>query len=416
MVHCCLNLVVNFPSFLPPHLPTHAPRPIVAEMMSTPDATAECPICGRTIPVVEQSAHVDECLSLGMINEERSRQPPAPPPQAPQAPAAPPRNYAAAAAAAAPGRGDPGANLRVGVRGRAFSRTELEGRMAQLRMTITRDEAVRPPNTAAAVADVPTGRALVDAEVARLTGPSGCPFTGRCKVRGDPFQLAAHYVQNHAKSKMKDRKCPVCRLSLGTNMRGPTGRVTLVRHLREEHGSVVDDPAAAKAAFVARMRGNARLEDQLRGQAVAAVTAEATRAHRTAQARLRHSRRLLATYEEAMTALEEAIATANARVAPPAAVPAVAGGGAPPPGQPPRSVTSVTNRDLGECVICFDDMESGSEVTRLECLCTFHRSCITEWFNTKASCPTHADDGIAMYLSNFGADGSGGGGGATSTT
>lgn len=44
-----------------------------------------------------------------------------------------------------------------------------------------------------------------------------------------------------------------------------------------------------------------------------------------------------------------------------------------------------------ECVICFEEFQSGDEMGRLECLCRFHRTCIRSWWATKGpgSCPTH---------------------------
>lgn len=44
-----------------------------------------------------------------------------------------------------------------------------------------------------------------------------------------------------------------------------------------------------------------------------------------------------------------------------------------------------------ECVICFEEFETGDEMGRMECLCKFHRKCIRQWWDTKGvgSCPTH---------------------------
>lgn len=47
--------------------------------------------------------------------------------------------------------------------------------------------------------------------------------------------------------------------------------------------------------------------------------------------------------------------------------------------------------NLGECVICFEDLEPGETVGRLECLCVYHEKCILDWFSRKGagSCPVH---------------------------
>lgn len=44
-----------------------------------------------------------------------------------------------------------------------------------------------------------------------------------------------------------------------------------------------------------------------------------------------------------------------------------------------------------ECVICFEEFETGDEMGRMECLCKFHRHCIRAWWEKKGvgSCPTH---------------------------
>ncbi|TPX75968.1 hypothetical protein CcCBS67573_g02756 [Chytriomyces confervae] len=43
----------------------------------------------------------------------------------------------------------------------------------------------------------------------------------------------------------------------------------------------------------------------------------------------------------------------------------------------------------GECVICFNDMEIGERVARLNCLCLYHETCIKSWFKKKGACPVH---------------------------
>ncbi|CCH60153.1 hypothetical protein TBLA_0C03510 [Henningerozyma blattae CBS 6284] len=40
--------------------------------------------------------------------------------------------------------------------------------------------------------------------------------------------------------------------------------------------------------------------------------------------------------------------------------------------------------DQNECPICFEEMEPGTKVGRLECFCVFHYDCIKAWFNKKA--------------------------------
>ncbi|AGO09952.1 AaceriAAL039Cp [[Ashbya] aceris (nom. inval.)] len=39
---------------------------------------------------------------------------------------------------------------------------------------------------------------------------------------------------------------------------------------------------------------------------------------------------------------------------------------------------------LPECPICFEDMEPGQKVGRLECLCVFHNECIQMWLERKS--------------------------------
>ncbi|KAJ3070890.1 hypothetical protein HDU98_006091 [Podochytrium sp. JEL0797] len=42
-----------------------------------------------------------------------------------------------------------------------------------------------------------------------------------------------------------------------------------------------------------------------------------------------------------------------------------------------------------ECVICFEELEVGERVARLNCLCIYHEACIKSWFKKKSSCPVH---------------------------
>ncbi|KAK7950988.1 Zinc finger- FYVE-type [Apiospora aurea] len=49
--------------------------------------------------------------------------------------------------------------------------------------------------------------------------------------------------------------------------------------------------------------------------------------------------------------------------------------------------------DSAECTICLEEFEEGVPMARLECLCRFHRSCITAWFvNHPGRCPVHQHD------------------------
>ncbi|KAI9773172.1 MAG: hypothetical protein M1840_008293 [Geoglossum simile] len=51
---------------------------------------------------------------------------------------------------------------------------------------------------------------------------------------------------------------------------------------------------------------------------------------------------------------------------------------------------------VAECVICFEDIEVGAEMARLECLCKFHKVCVQKWWDTKGrgACPVHQDNGF----------------------
>ncbi|GAA5890302.1 hypothetical protein JCM8208_002772 [Rhodotorula glutinis] len=42
-----------------------------------------------------------------------------------------------------------------------------------------------------------------------------------------------------------------------------------------------------------------------------------------------------------------------------------------------------------ECAVCFDDFAVGDTISRLVCLCTFHRHCIDDWLSRGHSCPVH---------------------------
>lgn len=49
-------------------------------------------------------------------------------------------------------------------------------------------------------------------------------------------------------------------------------------------------------------------------------------------------------------------------------------------------------KNLGECVICFEEFHHNDSVGRLECLCVYHEKCILDWFARKGAgeCPVHA--------------------------
>ncbi|QUC19672.1 uncharacterized protein UV8b_03913 [Ustilaginoidea virens] len=50
--------------------------------------------------------------------------------------------------------------------------------------------------------------------------------------------------------------------------------------------------------------------------------------------------------------------------------------------------------DDAECTICLEEFAVGVSMARLECLCRFHRACISAWFETRPGrCPVHQHDG-----------------------
>ncbi|CAI4058833.1 hypothetical protein SKDZ_04G5130 [Saccharomyces kudriavzevii ZP591] len=51
---------------------------------------------------------------------------------------------------------------------------------------------------------------------------------------------------------------------------------------------------------------------------------------------------------------------------------------------PPITSGDENGSVIKECPICFEDMEPGEKVGRLECLCVFHYKCIKDWFHKKA--------------------------------
>ncbi|KAK6948284.1 hypothetical protein Daesc_010049 [Daldinia eschscholtzii] len=51
--------------------------------------------------------------------------------------------------------------------------------------------------------------------------------------------------------------------------------------------------------------------------------------------------------------------------------------------------------DSAECTICLEEFEVGVPMARLECLCRFHRACITAWFvEHPGRCPVHQHDSL----------------------
>ncbi|KAK7924355.1 FYVE zinc finger-domain-containing protein [Apiospora marii] len=75
------------------------------------------------------------------------------------------------------------------------------------------------------------------------------------------------------------------------------------------------------------------------------------------------------------------------------------GHGTPPPraarrtGMFPYVATEKDCVDSAECTICLEEFKEGVPMARLECLCRFHRSCITAWFvNHPGRCPVHQHD------------------------
>lgn len=69
-------------------------------------------------------------------------------------------------------------------------------------------------------------------------------------------------------------------------------------------------------------------------------------------------------------------------------------------GEPPRRTgmfpylaTEKDCVDSAECTICLEEFEVGVPMARLECLCRFHRACISAWFvNHPGRCPVHQHD------------------------
>jgi hypothetical protein len=53
--------------------------------------------------------------------------------------------------------------------------------------------------------------------------------------------------------------------------------------------------------------------------------------------------------------------------------------------------------DDAECTICLEEFTVGIPMARLECLCRFHKSCISAWFvNHPGRCPVHQHGGFGF--------------------
>ena len=46
-----------------------------------------------------------------------------------------------------------------------------------------------------------------------------------------------------------------------------------------------------------------------------------------------------------------------------------------------------TDSDLGECIICYEDMGSGECVSLISCGHAFHPLCLNAWFLKREVCP-----------------------------
>ncbi|KAM0250556.1 hypothetical protein ACHAQJ_008566 [Trichoderma viride] len=70
----------------------------------------------------------------------------------------------------------------------------------------------------------------------------------------------------------------------------------------------------------------------------------------------------------------------------------------PPPRRTGMYTYAATEKDCiddAECTICLEEFTVGIPMARLECLCRFHRSCISAWFvNHPGRCPVHQHDGF----------------------
>jgi len=52
----------------------------------------------------------------------------------------------------------------------------------------------------------------------------------------------------------------------------------------------------------------------------------------------------------------------------------------------------VLTDDKGECIICFEELEKGQKIARLQCLCIYHKHCIESWLERSQTCPGHPPD------------------------
>ncbi|KAK3950943.1 FYVE zinc finger-domain-containing protein [Pseudoneurospora amorphoporcata] len=61
----------------------------------------------------------------------------------------------------------------------------------------------------------------------------------------------------------------------------------------------------------------------------------------------------------------------------------------------PYTATEKDCVDSAECTICLEEFEPGVAMARLECLCRFHRACISAWWERHPGrCPMHQHDGF----------------------
>jgi len=71
---------------------------------------------------------------------------------------------------------------------------------------------------------------------------------------------------------------------------------------------------------------------------------------------------------------------------------------APPPRRTGMYTYPATEKDCiddAECTICLEEFTVGVPMARLECLCRFHRACISVWFvDHPGRCPVHQHDGF----------------------
>ncbi|RDA82627.1 hypothetical protein CP532_1219 [Ophiocordyceps camponoti-leonardi (nom. inval.)] len=76
------------------------------------------------------------------------------------------------------------------------------------------------------------------------------------------------------------------------------------------------------------------------------------------------------------------------------------GDGQPAPRRTGMYTYAATEKDCiddAECTICLEEFAVGVAMARLECLCRFHRACISAWFvNHPGRCPVHQHDGFGF--------------------